>query len=218
MEHGTITAASLFGPMNNVKGAPIPEPELNIPKKAPIPEPELDIPQKAPIPEPELNIPPKQDITNEELFIAKVLYSETSSIATLQEKFLICCVIQNRIKNRAFGNLPNAYEVCKQPRAFSCVNSTKNKNWTQFKPDLNKFTKLACKMAKILMRSNQKLGRGYSENIVYYHDKSISKPSGWDNKYWKAVLVKETEHFKFYKIEKAQPKATKVKRVKRNRK
>ena len=38
-------------------------------------------------------------------------------------------------------------------------------------------------------------------DIVYYHDKSISCPKSWTNKYWKPVLVKETDHFKFYKIE-----------------
>lgn len=40
------------------------------------------------------------------------------------------------------------------------------------------------------------------KDIVYYHDKSVSKPKSWDNKYYKTVLVKETSKFKFYKVEK----------------
>lgn len=188
-----ITAASLLG--NNSEGAPMPEPEFTPPivkKQQPMPEPEFK------------PIIKKQQIkyTKEELFVARVLYSETSSIATTKEKILICCVIQNRIKNRAFGNLPNAYQVCKQPRAFSCVGSTKNKNWSEFKPDLNKYTKICCELAKYLIKmGTTKISNNPNlQNVVYYHDKSISKPKGWDNKYWKAVLVQETPHFKFYKI------------------
>lgn len=38
------------------------------------------------------------------------------------------------------------------------------------------------------------------DDIVYYHDKSISCPKAWTNRYWKPVKVKETDHFIFYKI------------------
>lgn len=191
-----LTAASLLG--NTSEGAPMPEPKFTPPI----------VKTQQPIPEPEFKPTIKKQqtkYTKEELFIARVLYSETSSISTLKEKIAICCVIQNRIRNKAFGNLPNAYEVCKQRNAFSCVNSTQNKNWTQFKPNLNKYTKICCELAKFLVKSGTtKISTNPDmQNIVYYHDKSISKPKSWDNKYWKAILVLDTQHFKFYKIVKA---------------
>jgi len=142
-----------------------------------------------------------------EEFVAKVLYSETSNIATLDEIIAIGCVIQNRIHNKAFRNLSDAYEVCKQPKAFSCVNSSKNVNWSEFTPTLNKRTLYDCKLAKILLDPKLSLnGFDWTKDIVYYHDKSISMPEGWNNKYWTAILVKETPHFKFYKIEPAKQK------------
>ena len=144
------------------------------------------------------------------LFVARVIYSETSSIGTDEEKLAICHVIQNRINNRAFGNgrLSNPYLVCSQPRAFTCVNSTKNINWRNFKPYLNNFTIQACHLAQDL--TNDELsGEDWMNEIVYYHDKSIEKPAKWDNKFWKAVLVKETKHFKFYKIIPNKSKAKK---------
>ena len=36
--------------------------------------------------------------------------------------------------------------------------------------------------------------------LVYYHDKSIGKPAGWDNAKWRAVREVTTEHFIFYSI------------------
>jgi hypothetical protein len=36
--------------------------------------------------------------------------------------------------------------------------------------------------------------------LVYYHDKSITKPASWDNARWRAVREISTEHFVFYSI------------------
>lgn len=36
--------------------------------------------------------------------------------------------------------------------------------------------------------------------VVFYHDKSINMPESWSNRYYKAVPVKITEHFVFYKV------------------
>lgn len=145
------------------------------------------------------------------MFIARVIYSETSSIGTNEEKAAICHVIQNRIRNRAFGSgrLFTAYDVCKQPKAFSCVGSKKNSNWWEFKPNLNEYTKSACQLAKSLMKGDEISSENWMDEIVYYHDKSIEKPAKWDNRFWRAVLVKETKHFKFYKI---VPNKSKVKK------
>ena len=183
-----------------------------------IPEPSVKIEEPAvknPIPEPTVKKPIKVQYSAQELFVARVIYSETSSIGTDEEKTAICRVIQNRIRNRAFGSgrLFSAYDVCKQPKAFSCVGSRKNGNWWAFKQNLNEYTVTACQMARSLMNGDEISGESWMDDIVYYHDKSIEKPDKWDNRFWRAVLVRETEHFKFYKIVPAKT----TKRVKRTR-
>jgi len=145
-------------------------------------------------------------LTEDEKLLAKVIYSETSTICTPFEVKLVCKVIMNRIGRKDFSNggaTPhNAADVVKVKNAFSCVNDKSNVNWEQFKPSLNSFTKRDCVYAHFMMENDQdtiKLPKEY-DDIVYYHDKSISCPASWTNKYWKPVLVTETDHFKFYKI------------------
>ena len=141
-------------------------------------------------------------LTADELFIAKILYSETSTLCTYEEIIAIGCIIQNRVGLKDFGNCKNELEVCKHPGTFSSVNNH-NSNWDKYEPNLNKFTKYDARIAKILASPSFKLeGYPWMKDIVYYHDKSVSKPKSWDNKYYKTVLVKETPNFKFYKVEK----------------
>ena len=154
----------------------------------------------------------KISLNEDELFIAKTLYSETSTLCTYEEIIAIGCIIQNRIGLKDFGGCNSAIEVCKHPGVFSSV-STHNSNWDQYKVDLNKFANYDAKVAKILADPKYKLaGYSWTNDIVYYHDKSISKPKSWDNKYYKAVFVKETPKFKFYKIEKVKPVAKAIKK------
>lgn len=142
----------------------------------------------------------------DELFIAKTIYSETSTLCSYLEILAVACVIQNRIGLKDFGGCKNAVEVCKYPGAFSSV-TKHNVNWDQYKVNLNKFTFYDARLAKILMSPTQKINvKDWMKDIVYYHDKSISKPKSWDNKYYKTILVKETQHFKFYKVEKVGKK------------
>lgn len=148
---------------------------------------------------PKTEIKAVQQIDNKTYMVARVIYSETSSVASFEEIQLVCSVIKNRINNKAFGNgkLSNAYDVVTQPGAFSCIGDSNNSNWNQFKPDLNINTKNAVSLARGLMKGGWS---NMTPDIVYYHDKSIDMPSSWDNRYWKPILVKETKHFKFYKI------------------
>jgi hypothetical protein len=140
-------------------------------------------------------------LSQEELFIARVLYSETSYKATYQEILMVCQVIINRINNRDFGNGQNAFEVVKYKNAFSCINDSNNVNWNQFKPDLNSRTKLCCKLAKEMMRSDIKSNPLFNnQDIVYYHDNSISTPKKWTNKYWRPIKVYSTKNFQFFKV------------------
>ena len=72
---------------------------------------------------------------------------------------------------------------------FSCV-ASHNSNWDEYKPNLNKFTKYDARVAKILASPNFKLsGYPWMKDIVYYHDKSVSKPKSWDNKYYKTAIT-----------------------------
>ena len=143
-------------------------------------------------------------LSEDELFIAKVLYSETSTLCSFEEILAIGNVIQNRVGHPGFGKLRSPIDVVKQRAAFSSV-LKHNSNWDRYSINLNQYTKYDAGVAKILLSSNMRLGgESWMKDVVYYHDKSISKPKSWDNKYWRAVLVKETQHFKFYKVVKAR--------------
>jgi spore germination cell wall hydrolase CwlJ-like protein len=126
--------------------------------------------------------------------VSRVIYSEASPICSSEERYLVASVIKNRINHPGFGNgkLHNMTEVVLQKGAFSCVNDSKNSNWKRSLTVHNKAMKLAIKLSTVDFKP-------YS-GIVYYHDKSISKPKSWDNKYWKAIKVKATKHFIFYRI------------------
>jgi len=134
----------------------------------------------------------------------------------------------NRIGRKDFGSFngkttiapSNALDVVKVKRAFSCIGDNNNTNWKAFKPTLNNAAKRACNYAHYMMQNDQEsidlptgqipesMNSGITidedidtyEDIVYYHDKTINCPTKWTNKYWKPVLLLETEHFKFYKI------------------
>lgn len=143
-------------------------------------------------------------LNEDELFIAKTIYSEASTLCSYEEIDAIGCVIQNRIRLKDFGNCKSALEVCKHLGSFTSV-STHNSNWDEYKINLNKYANYIAKVAKILHNPNVRLvGKPWMKNIVYYHDKSISKPKSWDNKYYKAILVQETPRFKFYRVEKVK--------------
>ena len=141
-------------------------------------------------------------MTDDEKFLAKVIYSETSTTCTPLEIQLVCKVIINRIGNKAFGSASNALEVVKKPGQFSCIDDKSNTNWNEFEPTLNFSSKRASIYAHYMLQKefeSLNIPKGY-DDIVYYHDKNISCPKSWTNKYWRPVLVKETKHFKFYKV------------------
>ena len=128
-------------------------------------------------------------------FIARVIYSETSTVATDQEVLLVCSVIKNRIGHPGFKYAKDAYTCVNNKVQFSCINDSKNSNWKQFTPTLNNRAKNAMKLAKQLYNNDFS---STNKEVVYYHDKSINKD--FSNKYWKAFLVKQTTNFKFYGI------------------
>ena len=89
--------------------------------------------------------------------------------------------------------------MVKVKNAFSCIGDPGNSNWSSsYSPDMNKFAKRDAMLAHEMMTGD--VSSLPSSDAVYYHDKSISTPAAWTNKYWKPELVKTTEHFKFYKV------------------
>lgn len=133
--------------------------------------------------------------SNKIQFIARVIYSQTSTVATDQQIQLVCSVIKNRIGHSGFSYAKDAYSCVNSKREFSCINDPSNKNWNEFKPNLNARTKNAMNLAKLLYS-----GKFTSTNkeVVFYHDKSINKD--FSNQYWDAYQVKQTQHFIFYGI------------------
>lgn len=141
---------------------------------------------------------PGVNYTPEEIFLSKVIYAETSSVATEDEVKMICRVIMNRVKNKNFGDPTNPFEVVTVKNQFSCINDPSNSNWNDnYYPGMNKFSQRDAKLAHQMMIGKVDLP---ASDAVYYHDISIDTPASWTNKYWKPVLVKTTKHFKFYKV------------------
>ena len=105
-----------------------------------------------PVAEPKVTprkLPSQKIVLNaEEYFVARVLYSETSTLATKQEIMMVCQIIVNRIGHRDFGRCSDAYGVVRHKNAFSCIGDKDNSNWNEFKPELNERTKLCSKLAK----------------------------------------------------------------------
>lgn len=138
-------------------------------------------------------------------WVARVIYSEASSIVSKQERELVASVILNRINHPGFGNkkLSNMEDVVNQSGAFEAIGDEINSNWsaTEDPSQLRGKAKEAWVHSLELSRGDFKPLAGRSGRpLVYYHDKSISKPRSWDNKYWTAIKEVETEHFIFYSV------------------
>jgi hypothetical protein len=132
----------------------------------------------------------------------RVLYSETAGCSA-RERLLVAGVMQNRVGNRAFGNLPSIEEVCRQPGAFSCIDDSANANWRKTaRPDRmsSNERRVWDECERVLAQDIPPAAGPSGAPLVYYHDRSITKPRSWDNSAWRAVLEVSTEHFLFYSI------------------
>jgi hypothetical protein len=141
-------------------------------------------------------------IEGEDRSVARVIWSEGAS-CSYEERTLIASVMKNRIGHKGFsrGKLKSLHDVSYQKGAFSCINDPKNRQWKLTKSPL--FWK-SNKQWKDIWIHCMVLSRGTFQPrtlATCYHDKSISKPSGWiSNKYYSYVLVEETPNFCFYKV------------------
>ncbi|NPV63627.1 MAG: tetratricopeptide repeat protein [Methanotrichaceae archaeon] len=138
-------------------------------------------------------------------FVARVIFSEAGPSCSDEERELVASVIVGRINNLGFdnGNLKTMYQVVSQGGAFSCIGDSNNNNWAK-SADPEKMSyeeKEIWTHCYLLASGSFQQHYGSSGNpVVYYHDKSISKPSSWDNNYWYTVKESETDHFIFYSI------------------
>ena len=129
---------------------------------------------------------------------ARVIYSEAGPTCSSGERLMVASVIKNRIGHSGFGYQKSMEAVVTAKHQFSCINDPENSNWLASAEAPNS---KAWSQAVALSKGNFTP----VTNAVYYHDKSISKPANWDNKYWRTVKTAETKNFVFYAVE-AKPK------------
>lgn len=150
-------------------------------------------------------------------FLTRVLFAEVGGSGknikvSEDEQKLVASVIKNRINHPAFINLKtgkvpkSAIEVVTQPYQFSSINDNSNSLWKK-STNINNLNKQEADSWNNLLEYAVKLQNNVfvpiNPTIVAYHDKSIKKPSNWENnKYWKYIKEVETPNFVFYKISK----------------
>jgi len=147
----------------------------------------------------------EKDIQNYNTTVARIIYSEASPIVSDYERELVASVIMNRINHRGFemGKLKSMQDVVMQHNAFEALNDPRNKNWkaTETPETLPSSARHAWIHSLELSTGNFKPVSGESKRpLVYYHDKSISLPKSWNNKYWGVIKELTTEHFIFYSV------------------
>ncbi len=134
--------------------------------------------------------------------VARVLFCETAN-CTPQERLLVAGMMHNRIGQAVFGNPASLRAVVEQPGAFSCIGDNGNSNWvrTRHPARLTAAEQAIWRECLALARGRIPAAVGPSGRpLVYYHDRSISKPRSWDNQQWRAVPELFTVHFIFYSI------------------
>jgi len=139
--------------------------------------------------------------------VARVLFAETAGCSP-QERALVAGVMRNRIGHQAFDRLPNLEAVVRQPDAFSCVDDPDNTNWRKSRHpnQMTPVERAVWDECLVLARGAGLAVHGPSGRpLVYYHDRSITKPRSWDNDRWRAIREQATAHFVFYSIVPVRP-------------
>ena len=134
--------------------------------------------------------------------VARIIFSEAAGVSP-KERALVAGVIRNRVGNKAFGGAKDMTGVVTQRNAFEALNDDDNKNWAKSADPANFNTKEQSIWQECLSLSSGAIpeAKGPSgQPLVYYHDKSITKPKSWDNRFWRAVKEVETPHFIFYSV------------------
>jgi hypothetical protein len=136
-----------------------------------------------------------------ESLTARIIFAETGPACSGAERLWVASTIKNRIKHRGFnlGKLKTMRDVVTQKNAFESLNDPKNSTWVRG-ANPGKLTGADA----TAYRQSAQLARGkfvsVNTEVVYFHDKSIKRPKGWDNKYWTTFKIAETKHFIFYGV------------------
>ena len=113
-------------------------------------------------------IDPKTD------YLARVIYAETSKIATEQEVKMICRVIMNRVGRKGFPGNTDVHSIVSAPKQFSCTSGTDgNVNWQDYRKDLNSITERDYGYAEKMMAGDTSFMEG-STDIVFYCNRSLA--------------------------------------------
>ena len=155
-------------------------------------------PPKAPI---QQTAPQEQQVDEHTKFVARVIFAEGCG-AGHEALSNIAGVIKNRVNNKPFGGRSSMYGVVTQKNAFECINDSHNKNWA-LSEHPEKFTGNRKQIWDdcVKLAQNPPSPKGPSGRpLVYYHDTSIPKPRGWDNKYWKAIKEAQIGNLIFYSV------------------
>lgn len=141
--------------------------------------------------------------------ISRIIFAEAAS-GSDYERELVASTMMNRINHPAFGRgkLTSMYEVATFIEAsglhsYSCLDNSGSELWRK-SADLNNLNEDEMRIwDNCYLLANGKF-QPYNGNsglpLVYYHDKSIDKPTQWDNEWWNAVNELETDKFLFYSI------------------
>jgi hypothetical protein len=132
---------------------------------------------------------------------ARIIFAETGPACSSMERLWVASTIKNRINHRGFklGKLKTMRDVVTQKYAFESLNDPRNSTWVRSEnPDKLRGADVSAWRQSVLLSSGT--FTPVNDEVVYFHDKSITKPKGWDNKYWTAYKMKETKHFIFYGV------------------
>ncbi len=199
-------AMLMHGLTSTPQGKPQPErPAVVQPASRPTSQPttapsSIGQPTTAPAPQPPAATPKATGRPN--MTVARIIFSEAAGVSP-EERALVAGVIKNRVGNKAFGGASDMLGVVTQRNAFEALNHAENKNWAksenpaQFNPKEKQVWQHCLDLAAgAIPEAKGKSGRP----LVYYHDKSISRPASWSNRYWTAIEEVETPHFIFYSV------------------
>ena len=133
---------------------------------------------------------------------ARIIYSEAGPTCSPFERLMVASAIKNRVNHVGFNKRGSMYEVVTDKKPiiqFSSYEDMLNSNWVESEnPETFTGTRLNAWSQSLKLATKDFTP---INSVVYFHDKSISKPRSWDNRYWKTFIIKETKHFIFYGIE-----------------
>jgi len=139
---------------------------------------------------------------NADTLTARIIFAETGPACSTIERLWVASTVKNRIEHKGFewsGKLKTMRDVVTQKNAFESLNDPRNSTWVRSaKPASLKGADVPAWNQSVLLAKG-----GFTPvnpNVVYFHDKSIKKPKGWDNKYWTTFKIVETKHFIFYGV------------------